>query len=130
MMTTTIEPAETDVPQPSKFQVMPPLADDDFAALKADIQANGVLIPVEVDEDGNVLDGHHRVSACTELGIDWRATVKVREGLTEAEKRRHARRPQHQASAPHRRAEARAGRAAAGRRAGAVGSRRSRRTWG
>ena len=65
----TFEPAETEVPQPGKFQVMPPLADDDFAALKADIQANGVLIPVEVDEDGNVLDGHHRVRACNELGI-------------------------------------------------------------
>ena len=69
---------------------MPPLADDDFAALKEDIKANGLLIPVEVDEDGNVLDGHHRVRACTELGIEWRGTWKVREGLTEAEKRRHA----------------------------------------
>ena len=80
----------SEVPQPNKFQVMPPLTDDDFAALMADIQANGLLMPVEVDEEGNVLDGHHRLRACRELGIEWRGNGKVREGLTEAEKRRHA----------------------------------------
>ena len=91
-MTTAIEPAEIEISEPNKFQVMPPLTDDDFAALKADIQANGLLIPVEVDEDGNVLDGHHRVRACTELGIEWRGKGRCARGLTEAEKRSHARR--------------------------------------
>lgn len=73
----------------SPFQVMPPLSDDDFAALKADISARGVLIPVEYDDSGNILDGHHRVKACTELGIEWPRFV--RKGLTEDEKRTHAR---------------------------------------
>ena len=34
------------------FQVMPPLRTDEFAALKLDIAARGVLVPVEYDEQG------------------------------------------------------------------------------
>lgn len=72
------------------YQVMPDLSADDFASLKADIAARGVLVPVEYDEDGNVLDGHHRLRACEELGIaDW--PKFIRKGLSEDEKRTHAR---------------------------------------
>ena len=54
------------------WQLFPNLADDEFSALKDDIAQRGVLVPVEYDEDGNILDGHHRVRACRELGIkDW-----------------------------------------------------------
>jgi phage N-6-adenine-methyltransferase len=74
----------------NNYQVMPELAENDFAALKADIAERGVLIPVEYDEDWNILDGHHRVRACGELGIEvWPRFV--RKGLSEAEKFRHAR---------------------------------------
>lgn len=72
------------------YQVMPPLSDSDFESLKQDILERGVLVPVEYDEDGNILDGHHRVQACEELGIvDW--PKFVRKGLNEAEKFTHAR---------------------------------------
>jgi ParB-like chromosome segregation protein Spo0J len=72
------------------YQVLPPLSEDDFAALKADIAARGVLIPVEYDEEGNILDGHHRVRACRELGIsEWPKFIRT--GLDEATKRLHAR---------------------------------------
>lgn len=72
------------------YQVMPDLAPEDFSALKADIAERGVLVPVEYDEDGNILDGHHRVEACEQLGLsDWPRFV--RKGLSEAEKRQHAR---------------------------------------
>lgn len=72
------------------FQVMPALSDDDFALLKSDIEARGVLVPVEYDEAGAILDGHHRVRACQELGVtDWPRLI--REGLTDEEKRIHAR---------------------------------------
>jgi ParB-like chromosome segregation protein Spo0J len=84
----TVEPTEP--AEPGKFQVLPPLAPDDFELLKADIDANGVQVAVEYDEDGNILDGHHRVRACKELGIDEWPRV-VRTGLTEAKKRNHAR---------------------------------------
>lgn len=42
----------------NNYQVMPALAESDFVALKADIAGRGVLVPVEYDEDGNILDGH------------------------------------------------------------------------
>lgn len=49
------------------FQLFPPLSPESFAALKADIAQRGVLVPVEVDEHGRVLDGHHRLRAWSEL---------------------------------------------------------------
>ena len=74
-----------------KYQVMPPLTDEEYEALKADIAEHGVQVPVEYDEEGNILDGYHRVRACLELGItDWPKVV--RRGLTEEQKRAHARR--------------------------------------
>lgn len=73
----------------SPYQVMPPLSDDDYANLRADIEARGVLVPVEMDELGNILDGHHRVKICTELGISFPRLV--REGFTDEEKWTHAR---------------------------------------
>jgi N6-adenosine-specific RNA methylase IME4 len=82
-------PVRDDVPAP--YQVMPPLAPHEFEALKADIAARGVQVPVEYDEADGILDGHHRVAACLALGItQWPRLV--RHGLTEEEKRRHARR--------------------------------------
>ena len=62
---------------------LPPLSTEEFTALKADIRAHGVKVPIEVDEDGNVLDGHHR------LKCDKNAPRVVVKGLTEAEKRAH-----------------------------------------
>lgn len=72
------------------YQVMPDLDADEYEALKADITDRGVMVPVEYDEHGHVLDGHHRLRACAELGItDWPSVV--RGGLDESGKRRHAR---------------------------------------
>lgn len=75
--------------QVTTYQVMPPLSGEDYASLKADIEARGVLVPVEYDEVGNILDGHHRVKICRELGIDWPRLI--REGFSEDEKWTHAR---------------------------------------
>lgn len=75
----------------SPYQVMPPLTSDEFEALKKDIATRGVQVPVEYDEMGNILDGHHRVQACHELGVTHWPRL-VRHGMTEDEKRRHARR--------------------------------------
>ncbi len=66
------------------YQVMPDLTPEEYEALKADIQANGVQIPIDVDEEGNILDGHHRARICQELGIDYLKNVRL--GLTEEEK--------------------------------------------
>jgi hypothetical protein len=51
-----------------RWQVLPPLSDDEFASLKADIAAQGVLVPVVFDaETREVIEGHHRLRAWTEL---------------------------------------------------------------
>lgn len=73
-----------------KYQVMPDLSPEDYAALKADIAERGVQVAIEYDEDGNVLDGHHRLRACNELGIaQWPRVVRV--GWSEVQKREQAR---------------------------------------
>ena len=60
--------------------LLPPLTTDEFAALKADIKAHGVLHPISIDEDGNILDGHHRFK------IRPDAPRKLIRGLSEGEK--------------------------------------------
>lgn len=52
------------------FQLFPDLRPDEYEALKADIAERGVLVPIEVDQNGQVLDGHHRLKIAGELGID------------------------------------------------------------
>ena len=73
-----------------KYQVMPDMPPEQFEALKADIAERGVLVPIDVDEHGYILDGHHRYRVCTELGITDFPTV-VRPGLTEEGRRIFAR---------------------------------------
>jgi DNA adenine methylase len=52
---------------PNKYQLMPAYTDEQFAELKEDIRQHGVLQPIEFDTDGNLLDGHHRFRAFSEL---------------------------------------------------------------
>lgn len=81
--------AESIVTQ-ANYQIMPDLSAEEFAELKTDIAARGVLVPVEYDENGVILDGHHRIKACHELGITtWPRLIRT--GLTEEQKRSHAR---------------------------------------
>jgi len=72
------------------YQVMPPLTAEEYNELKSDIAQRGVMVPIEYDEHGNVLDGHHRLQICVELGIRDFPKV-IRAGMTEVEKRTHAR---------------------------------------
>lgn len=78
-----------------KYQVCRPLTPIEYEALKADIAENGVLVPIEVDENGDILDGHHRVQAWSELrakGVNVPQWAKlIRHGLSEEQKRNHAR---------------------------------------
>lgn len=52
--------------------VIPPLSPEEYAALKADIEQNGLVKSILVDENNNILDGHHRYRACSELGMEVR----------------------------------------------------------
>lgn len=49
------------------YQLMPDLSEQDYQALKEDIRHNGVMVPIEFDQDGNIIDGHHRFRAFSEL---------------------------------------------------------------
>lgn len=77
-------------PAPHKAAVvLPALSDTQYEALKADIAARGVMVPVEVDADtGEILDGAHRQRACGELGID--TPIIERRFDTDAERVAHA----------------------------------------
>lgn len=72
----------------NQYQLLPDLTEDEYAALKEDIESRGVMVPVEYDENGNILDGYHRVKICEELGLDY--PVIVRKGWTEEQKITHA----------------------------------------
>lgn len=50
--------------------VMPDMSDEEFDALKRSIEEDGLKHPIEVTEDGVIVDGHHRFKACRELGIE------------------------------------------------------------
>lgn len=73
---------------PEQYQLFDLLDSGEFDALKADIAKRGVLVPIEFDESGNVLDGHHRLRACRDLGLKDYPTV-VRRFSSEDEKEEH-----------------------------------------
>jgi len=51
-------------------KLLPQMSDEEFEQLKASIKAEGQHYPIIVNEDLEVLDGHHRFRACNELGIE------------------------------------------------------------
>ncbi len=55
--------------RPAGFQPMPSLSVDEYAALRDDIAARGILVPVVADQHGRLIDGHHRRQAALELGV-------------------------------------------------------------
>jgi ParB-like chromosome segregation protein Spo0J len=69
-----------------KYQEFDPLTPEEFAALERSILDRGVEVAIVFDEDGNVLDGHHRLAICKKHGVtDYPTTVRA--GLSEDEKR-------------------------------------------
>lgn len=70
------------------YQHCRPLTDEEYAALKADIEENGIKEYVHVDEAGEILVGHHRARAAAELGIEYPRHVVM--GLSEREKHEYA----------------------------------------
>lgn len=74
---------------PTPYQLLPRLSDEEYGTLKADIAENGVRVPIDVDEDGVILDGHHRAWITADLGVD--CPQRVVEGLDDQGKRDYAR---------------------------------------
>lgn len=63
---------------------IPEMLPDDFAGIKADIEARGLIVPIET-YDGQLLDGRHRLRACQELGIEPRTLEVDLNGMSPAE---------------------------------------------
>jgi ParB-like chromosome segregation protein Spo0J len=55
---------------PEYEKLMPRMSDEEFAELKESIQSEGQHYPIVAKENLAVLDGHHRLRACVELGIE------------------------------------------------------------
>lgn len=86
----TAEPAPDGPPPGETYQVMPNLTDTEFEGLKESIKNHGLLVPIEYDEHGAVLDGHHRLRALRELGREKQHSRVIRSGLDEPDKIAHA----------------------------------------
>lgn len=62
---------------PEYASLVPELTPNEFKSLKQSIkEENGLLVPIIVNQDGIILDGHLRYKACQELGIEPNTIVK------------------------------------------------------
>lgn len=68
-----------------RYQVMPPLSSEEYQELFESIKSEGIHEPIHVDEEGVVIDGHHRSQIAKELGIP--CPVITHDDLNEAGKR-------------------------------------------
>lgn len=59
-----------------RYQLLDQLRPEELVALESDIKKRGVLVPVELDEEGNILDGHHRAEIADRLGIPYETLVR------------------------------------------------------
>jgi len=77
------------------FQLLPPLPEEQYAALKESIRERGLLEPILVDTDGTIIDGHHRDRAIRELQAEGFAVLgelqhrSISAGESDEEKRAH-----------------------------------------
>lgn len=74
----------TELPVRGPYQFLPGLDPEAESALRDSIATFGILQPVVTDEDGNILDGHHRKAIAAELGIECPTVILP--GLTEPQK--------------------------------------------
>jgi ParB-like chromosome segregation protein Spo0J len=62
---------------PEYASMVPKQSPEEYESLKRSIkEENGLYVPIIVNQNGIVLDGHHRYKACQELGIEPETVVK------------------------------------------------------
>ncbi|MGI6175208.1 MAG: ParB N-terminal domain-containing protein [Christensenellales bacterium] len=66
---------QTPAISPAFAELLPPLSDEQYAALEADILQSGCYSPIIVNEDIVIVDGHHRHEICEKHGIPYRMAV-------------------------------------------------------
>jgi hypothetical protein len=68
------------------LNLLPRISETEFQSLKQSIASEGLIVPVIVNKDGIVLDGHNRFRACKELGIPLQYQIKEFDGPLEEKK--------------------------------------------
>jgi hypothetical protein len=61
---------------PDYPKLVPPLTEKEYQDLKVSIEVDGQHLPITVNEQRILLDGHHRYRACKELKIEPKVEVK------------------------------------------------------
>lgn len=77
---------QTPVIVPAFANLLPPLSDEQYAALETDILHNGCYSPIIVSEDMTIVDGHHRHEICEKHNIPYRMVVFTFEDDLEAQR--------------------------------------------
>jgi ParB-like chromosome segregation protein Spo0J len=62
---------------PEYARLVSELSPQEYESLKQSIMKDGLYVPIIVNQNGIILDGHHRYKACQELGIEPKTLVKV-----------------------------------------------------
>lgn len=70
---------------PELSELLPPLTEEQLAALESDLLTNGCYSPIIVNEDLAIVDGHNRQRLCEQHGIPYRMAVFAFEDLLEAQ---------------------------------------------
>lgn len=65
--------------------LLPPLTTEEYEELRTDIIQRGIIVPVVLDELGNVIDGQHRLKIAAELGL-LDIPFEIRPGMVNSEK--------------------------------------------
>ncbi|WAB10623.1 ParB-like nuclease domain protein [Gordonia phage Ecliptus] len=70
---------------PVMFQALPPLSPEEYSELERSILDNGVMVPIVLDENGVVIDGHHRQQIAAHHDLPCPSETKC--GFSDTEKR-------------------------------------------
>ena len=65
------------------YRLVPPLPTEEYNQLKSSIRTNGLYLPIIINENGIILDGHHRFKVCNELKIQPKYKIKKFENKTD-----------------------------------------------
>lgn len=61
----------------AKWQFFNRLTAEELKALETDCLKRGIQVPIELDEDGNVLDGHNRLAIAKKHKLTYRTVVRT-----------------------------------------------------
>lgn len=69
--------SQTDLEIKSEYHTFfPKLSAEEYNGLKKSVKENGLFFPIIVNEDGVILDGHHRYLACLDMGVQPKVEIK------------------------------------------------------